>query len=352
MQQSREQDRKPATRSEVGIILAGSHNWNDAGFEAYLPKALAPIVNVPLIFHAIHWFQKANVNTLVICANRGAGAIRRLLGDGRSLGMDFYYHEDCMPRGPAGCIHDAAISFSANRFVVVEVSSVPGLTLRMLLDAHDQDTTAGLVVLGPSAVVSGGHVELDRPAGQYVFTSDAISLISSKGYEDLKEGLIPRLQQQGMDVACVRASQLGPRCRDLASYIDLNMWMLDRLVALERSFGETSVQRTVIADPTATIAPGARIEGPCLIGSNTLVEDGAVLVGPVVIGNNCRVESGAIIRRSVIWDRSVVYSMSNLDETVVTTDDALATGTVRFNHRDKNVRTTANYYQHVIGLNQ
>ena len=301
----------------IGVILAGTHTWQNGGFEMLLPRPLAPVVNVPLILHILHWLRAAGIRTAIICVNRGGQALRGLLGDGRFIDMDLYYHEDRMPRGPAGCARDAAQPFPAGHYVVVEANMIPSVALKGLLARHQQESAEGTIAVGPVAGTRPG-VSAQRPSGVYVFGRRAMLCSSRNGYEDLKEGLIPRLYKQNMHVATVQTPYQGPRCQDIGSYIELNLWTLARMRANRSANGRSAWQGDTLIESTAQVATGARIEGPCLIGRGTKVEDGAIIICPTVIGRDCRIAAGSVVRRSVLWDRSDVMPKTRVDGGVFT----------------------------------
>ncbi len=119
-----------------GVILAGAHPWAERTLERAVCRPLVPIASRPLICHTLDWLRSARIQSASVCANSDTVLLRRRLRDGASLGVALDYHEDVMPRGPAGCARDVAAGSDADTFLVVEGSVLPRLDLADLLSTH------------------------------------------------------------------------------------------------------------------------------------------------------------------------------------------------------------------------
>lgn len=308
-------DRTTGGGSAIGIILAGTHDWSAGGLDALVPRPLAPVVNLPLIVHLITWFARAGIDTIILCVNRDGDAFRRLLGDGSGLHVDLYYHEDRMPRGPAGCAKDAIAMFPADRYLIAEANSIPCVKPSDLFASMDESNLDGVVVVGDSERSRVLGEQPARPLGVYLLKRAALDLAPSKGFEDIKEGLLPRLHEKQLRTQRYFVGKAAPRLHDVPSYLQLNRWALRELITVEG--GPVAATGAVVA-PTARLAPDARISGHCLIGDHSEIGAGAVLVGPVVIGRRCFVGAGAVVRNCVLWDGSEVAPGGVLHGEVVT----------------------------------
>jgi NDP-sugar pyrophosphorylase family protein len=129
---------------------------------------------------------------------------------------------------------------------------------------------------------------------------EAIDAIAPRGFQDIKEHLVPRLHRSGGTVRAYAASVPTPRVADLHSYLAVNHWMVQRDTLARRPGSE------LVADASAVIHPGALIVGPVIVGARSRIDAGAVIVGPAVIGAGCVVESGALVSRSVLAGDGIV----------------------------------------------
>ncbi len=297
-----------------GVVLAGVHAWRDSTFEQVVPAPLVPVAGRPLIGYSLDWLRDHGVRRVSVCANSDTDAIRNSLGDGEGESLDVEYYEDQMPRGPAGCVRDAAIGSDDDTFVVVDATVIPyHIDLSALLRTHI-DTNAALTVVTCRA----GSRDDYRPAGVCVISSNALRHVPDVGYQDIKESLIPLLHREGERVLTFRIDKEVPRVSGAGACLSAGAWVLDLAAAaahlppgFHRS-GEALVHESAHLDSSASLV------GPVTIGPRSRVDAGATLVGPVTLGADCVVESGALVSRSALWDGACAGSNGILDRCILT----------------------------------
>ncbi|HRX86282.1 MAG TPA: NDP-sugar synthase [Phycisphaerae bacterium] len=295
-----------------GIVLAGVHAWGDCQLEQTVCRPLMPVAARPLITHALSWIRDSGIHKATICANSDTAALYRRLGGGESLGIQLDYFEDVMPRGPAGCVRDAAWQQQdAELLVVVDGTMIPRVDLHDLIDRHVATQAAVTLVVNET---SAGH----EPVGIYVFTRAVLNDVPATGYQDIKESLIPALYRRGARVVPYSAGKApSVRVTDAASYLGVNMW------ATERGFGENRLPDggkrigDAWVDASAHVDPTARFVGPVIVGPNAWIGPDVLVIGPSTIGAGARVSAGAVVSRSAVWDRCVVGANTNVDQCVL-----------------------------------
>ena len=300
-----------------GVILAGLYRWTNSGLDGLLPRPLMPIAHTPLICHVLSWLRRADVVGIGICANSSSRQVRRILDDGAKLGLDLEYYEDWSPRGPAGCVRDVAERLTGRRLVVVEGTIIPDCDLRNILETHDASGAALTVVAAPEHHDQEDQPDRLVPTGIYIVEANALGRVPEAGYQDLKEGLIPRLYEQEVPVITYSLAQPCRRVTDEASYLALNAWILERLTdSGETLTGYRRVDFGYVHQSARLSSPECCI-GPLLIGPNTIQGDGATLIGPAIIGAHCVVEAGAVVSRSVLWDRCHIGRGASVDRSIL-----------------------------------
>lgn len=317
-----------ADEGVCGIVLAGSYHWGDSAFERMLRGPLLPVAQTPLICYPLRWLRANGVRRATVCANSSTPAVRAYLGAGSRLAMDLQYFEDHEPRGPAGCVHDAARLSSAQTFIVAEGALIPSLDVSALLEAHRASGAAATVV-----------VELDRrrhavgsephrlPGGVYVFERRVLaSMIPERGFQDIKQGLLDRLYTSGERVMMYEVAGISPRVLDYATYTSISRWLIGRSV--ERPDFHAAHVRVGegLHHPSAVVDPTAQLIGPVLLGPRARVEAGAVIVGPTSIGADSVIEAGAVVSRSIVWERCSIGPSAVVDGSLVADDVVVGDG--------------------------
>ena len=313
----------------AGIVLAGAHAWGNCEFEQVFWRPLLPILSKPLVWHILDWLQRGGVHGAQICANGNSRTLRHTLGAEGPMRIPLGYYEDVMPRGPAGCARDAASTMEADTFVVLEGAILPGLDLGEVLEAHRSSNAVVTVVASKCVEDNGCSNGALEPVGIYVMDRSALESVSDLGYQDIKEGLIPRLCDQGQHIAkYVVAGESFARVRCAATYLAANMWALQRFLSngcLPKGYAKLD---GACVHESARVDRSVRIVGPVLIDAGTIIESGAIIVGPTTIGERCMIGRDTVISCSVIWDDCGVGTAAVLEHCIVADHSGVDPGAV------------------------
>jgi mannose-1-phosphate guanylyltransferase len=316
------------SRAELsGIVLAGTHPWGWCALDQVLPRPLLPIANRPLIDFAVGWLDRPGVAFVTVCGNSDTQAIRSILSAEPPRGIRLDYYDDPMPRGPAGCVRDAAELHPSRTWVVVDGTIVPQIDLGDLLKAHYQSRCAMTVVVVPRSGTSArGEPDL-VPMGIYVFSESAVEHIQRTGYQDIKETLIPALYSLGLPVGTFVARWRAPRVTGAETYMAVNDWAVRRLAHATSNppDGYTRLGQALVHD-SAVVHPSAPLIGAVLIGQDSRVDREATIVGPASIGAGCVVGRECIVCRSCLWDRCTLDAGCVVDRCILTHDAEIRAG--------------------------
>ncbi len=301
-----------------GIVLAGGPSYGDCELEQIMPRPMLPVATRPLICHILSWFGHDGVGRATVCANGNTALFSQHLRNGEGLKVAIDYTEDLMPRGPAGCAHDAARDGGEDLFVVVEGGVVPQVELSVLLEHHRSTDAAMTMVVHGGEAICNRRLEDEEPLGIYVFSRESLSFVSKTGFCDIKEGLISDLYKRGQKVSVLRVpTDVAPRITCRSSYLTVNGWAVEKLAKTKHEFdghvrrGDAWIHQSAIVDDTV------KLVGPIWIGPGAKLGAGAMIVGPVSVGAGCEIGENAVVTRSAIWDRGVVGDNAIVDESVV-----------------------------------
>ncbi len=313
-----------ATEGLRGIVLAGSYERGEVPFDSLLPRPLMPVAHAPLICYTLRWLGQQGVTEATVCANSAARPVRgrscvhcyapsrSLLGCRQASAMRIEHLEDWMPRGAAGCVRDAAIRTKAHTFVVLDGTTVPLFDLAGLLETH-RVCQAAVTVVAHHDPSLGNHGRGLRPNGAYVFDRRVLDHIPDSGFQDIKEGLIPRLYRNGERVVTHIAHGASPRMVSAGSDLLLNQWMVERVCGDSRPPAEHRRVGEALVHERASLSPDARLVGPVLLGPSASVGASATVIGPTSIGAGCVVGERAVVSRSALWESCIVGSRAHVD---------------------------------------
>lgn len=309
------------------VVLAGVHDWGACRLNAARLRPLAPIANRPLIEHVIRAAAWAGANKAAICVNGHVRAMRDALGDS-IRGLPLCYHDDPMPRGPAGCVKDAAASCPADCLLVAEAGMVPYFDIDGMVVGHRR-SGAALTIAAKRATVA--EEATYAPVGMYVASATALEFIPDKGFADIKESWIPKLHRAGLRVDVHSIEGVAPRVHGVSSYFAVNEWAVELAGSGVWELDGYAVDRRTLRHIDARIDDGVQLLGPVLIGPGAVVENGAIIVGPTTIGRGCRIGEGAVVSRSAIWDEAVIGPRAQLDRCIVADGVSVERGAELFN---------------------
>ena len=251
-----------------------------------------------------------------MCANSDTATLRRAFGDGRQAGIALRYFEDMMPRGPAGCTRDAARDLDAEELVVVDATIIPyALNLPELLEAH-RESGALLTVVANSE--GRGRAEPGMtPVGVFIMSPEALSAVPETGYQDIKQGLIPRLHAAGGRVAAHEVASCPPRVNDSGSYFATLAWLLEYQASQPETEAGYHRLNGACVHESAEIDPDCRLVGRVHVGPRAVVEKNATVVGPTMIDRDCVVREDAVISRSALWGGATVGEGAVVDRCIL-----------------------------------
>jgi NDP-sugar pyrophosphorylase family protein len=257
--------------------------------------------------------------------------LRERGGDGTQYGVELTYCVDRLPRGPAGCVHDAAMVTPADFYVVVEGSIIPGIDLAPVLRAQAKNGAALTIVVNDADEEEECFGSRMSPAGIYIFSPRACEVIPTTGYQDIKEMLVPQLRRKDGVVSAYFAAEPSPRINHLEWYLAAQGWILQKLGSGGPPSGGYRQLDGSYIHRRAYVADDACIVGPVMVGPNARVEQESVILGPSVIGNGSVIGDQSVVKHSVIWDHCSVGERAEVDRCLMISGASVPAGDVRFN---------------------
>jgi mannose-1-phosphate guanylyltransferase len=315
------------------MILAGGLSTRLYPLTKQVPKPLVPVAGIPNAEHVIHYLASHGFDEIAINVHYLADAIVDRLGDGSRFGVRLEYSHEHELLGSAGGVKKLESFFGDGTFVVVGCDDLTDLPLDRLVGFHqEREAIATIGLVECEEVDQYGVVVLDdrgkivgfqeKPAkgtersrmantGIYVFSPEIFKRIPAQTFYDFGKQVFPDLQSAG-------EAFYGFHARG-AYWSDIGTPGEYRRASRDVVLGKVSIPGTRAsgADPTASIAPEARIDGPVWIGSRARIEAGATVTGPSVIGDGVTIGAGARVEGSILWEDAAVGAGATLRDAIV-----------------------------------
>jgi len=295
------------------VILAGGCDFGRSELAASLPTALWPVAGKPALERLLDSLAEQGMAEAAVCSNGQSSMLAEsvhvplLSCQSEKAGpMKVEFRDETLPVGTAGAIRDAARGDRESVFFIFPAAIVCPPKIEALLSAHSRGESDLTVMFNPGC--ESGQAVGD-PCGIYVCNGSVLEHIPKAGYCDIKEGLIPEMLRAGKTVHAAVLPNHAGNFRGRSEYLDAICGYLQsylRRVGLapptELPAGEREDSQDVWIAADTGVHPSVRICGPVIIMDGASVADGAVIIGPTVLGRNVSVGNDAVVAGSVIWD--------------------------------------------------
>lgn len=310
---------------------------------------MVPVANKPVMEHIIDLLKLHGVKNIGVTLQYMPEIIKAHFGDGSDFGVRLRYFVEETPLGTAGSVKNGE-RFLNEPFIVISGDALTDIDLTRAVEFHRQKNALVTLVLKKvdipleyGVVVTDGEGRitrfLEKPGWGQIF-SDTIntgiyilSPVIFNYYErgqffDFSKDLFPILLKEGAPMYGFVADDYWCDIGDLEAYHRANLDALEGLVRIRMPGRE--LQRGIWMDESASVDPGARLEAPCIIGSNTVIRSGAFIGGGSVIGDDCLVESRASIKRCQVWQSCCIGKDAQLRGSILCNRVVLKAGVSTF----------------------
>jgi len=290
-------------------------------------KPALPVLNRPLIHWTLELLRRHGVTDVVINLHHLPATVRRVVGDGRTLGLRVSYSFERKILGTAGGPRKVRRFFGDEPFLLVNGDVLFDFDLSDLvrrhaasraratlaLKAHRRVEGYGGIVTGPGGFVRAlaglPHPVKGRPllfTGVHVLDPDLLDRLPA-GPSDSVRDLYAPLVAEGQRLLGVRVS---------GAWYDFGsppLYLASQLSMMSSGFRGAGAARLV--HPEARIHPRARVTRS-VVGAGAAVGEGAVVSGSV-LWEGTQVDGGARVSGSIVATGGVVGERESVERTVV-----------------------------------
>jgi mannose-1-phosphate guanylyltransferase/phosphomannomutase len=318
------------------VVMAGGEGSRLRPLTQSRPKPLAPVANKPVMEHIVDLLKRHGVTEIVATVHYLADEVEAYFGEGIDFGISMSYAVEDTPLGTAGAVKMAEERLDET-FVVMSGDALTDVDLTAVLEAHRSKQAAATIVLkrvenplefGVVILDDDGLVRrfLEKPTwsevfsdtintGIYVLEPEIFGLMERGRIYDFSKDVFPQLLERGRPVHGFVTGDYWTDIGNLQQYREANYDALAGRCRLELPGRERT--RGVHIGAGASVAPGAIITGPVVIGKNADIRDGAVIESYTCVGDGCIVESYAQLASAVVWNDAYVGKRSKLSACTV-----------------------------------
>ena len=327
------------------LILAGGEGTRLRPLTSTMPKPVVPLANRPHLELMIEWLRSHGVDEVILSCGFLAEGVRRVLGDGRHLGVAFRYVEEPAPLGTGGALRFAG-ELLAEQFLMLNGDILSDIDLTAQLAQHEQtgaSATIALVAVDDPSAYGLVRRKADHSVSEFLEkpSPDEIdtNLINAGAYI-LERSVVEEMPPAGTNISIER--DVFPRLvgRGLFGYAAAGYWIdigtPERYLQGTFDILEGNVQTPLgsrLEQSRGVVADGARIDGravaPALIGEGSElmivgpgshIEDSVILDG-ARIGSSTRVRASIVGPAASIGDHCLVEGRSVVGEGVIVGND-------------------------------
>jgi len=325
------------------VILVGGQGTRLRPLTDRTRKDMLALVDRPLLAYTFEHLARHGVERAIVSCGYLPDQIQTAFGH-RHGDLELEYVVEDEPLGTGGAIGFAGRQLESS-FFALNGDSLREADLGELVRFHRSSGAKASILLTPVAdpsryglvrTAADGRVEsfLEKPrpeeidtdlinAGLYVLEPDVLELVPSGRAVSIEREVFPRLAAEG----AVYGIALPGYWLDVGtpeSYLQAHRDVLERLFRTE--VGDALGADFTLVDPTAEVAPGARLVPPVYVGPGAVIEAGARLGSLAVLGPGSRLAQGGSVENAVIGAHVTIGAGATVSGSMVGDDATLGEG--------------------------
>lgn len=315
------------------MILAGGEGTRLRPLTSTIPKPVVPLANRPHLAFMIDWLRGHGVDDVILACGFMADGVRRVLGDGESLGVHIRYVEEPTPLGTGGALRYAG-DLLDERFLMLNGDVLSDLDLTAQLAQHEQTgATATIALYAVEDPSMYGLVRLNGDSSVREFLEKPrpeefdSNLINAGAYV-LERSLLDDMASPGTNISIERDVFPLLVDRGLYGFVGDGYWLdigtPERYLQGTFDILEGNVQTDLAAaleNGRRVLAEGATVEGrliaPALLGEGVSVARGAIVGSCVALDRDVEIGPEAHIERSVVLEGTRIGAHSRVNLSIV-----------------------------------
>lgn len=334
------------------VILAGNVGTVMFPLANYYHKLSLPLANKSLISYLFSSLIKNGIKDVAIisCSHlKGNKFLQNSLNANKNK-LNVTFFEEKNAKGTAGTLKDIQGFVGSSDFAVINSDVfIEKLDFKDIFLVHKNQKAAITILVGqynerPQYIE---NIEIDkhnnviqshilhhsscnrrnyRSCGIYIFSPSVLDLIPDSGYMDIKEQLIPFLQNKGLIVHAYKLKTPLKRINDISDYFQVHRDVLLNHLSNKSivSYSKKKIMDRVWVGKNVKISGNAYLLGPLVIGDHCVIEDNSQIIGPSTIGNGSHIGKNVLVRESILWERTRIKNDSKIEYSFIGMDSVIS----------------------------
>jgi mannose-1-phosphate guanylyltransferase/phosphomannomutase len=319
------------------VLMAGGSGTRLRPLTCDLPKPMVPILNRPIAEHIINLLKRHQITEVIATLHYLPDVMRDYFQDGSDFGVQMTYAvEEDQPLGTAGCVKNIA-ELLDQTFLVISGDSITDFDLSAAIEFHKQKKSKATLILTrvPNPVEFGVVITdedqrisrfLEKPSsseifsdtvntGTYILEPEVLEYLPENQEVDFSKELFPLLLEKDEPMYGYIAGGYWCDVGHLDAYRESQYDGLYQKVKLDYAYEEQSPG--IWIGQNTFIEPSAKLEAPCLIGSNCRIGARVQVAPGTVIGDNVTIGADATLKRPIIWNGVIIGEEVHLRACVI-----------------------------------
>jgi mannose-1-phosphate guanylyltransferase len=304
-----------------------------------IPKPMVPVANRPVMEHILRLVRGHGYEQVIANLHWFPDTIRDHFDKGSALGIELAYSYEDRLLGTAGGVRNVAEFFGTEPFLVMAGDALTDIDLAALRAAHDANdgiatlavkevpdvSQFGVVITGSDRRVQGFQEKPDPAEALsnlascmiYVLDPEIFEYFPDRPVVDFALDVFPALLDHDVPFYVHVIDAYWNDVGSLPEYLQGNLDAVEGAVSVELNGslldafgGDAAVERgdpgvtgEVLAAEGCELDPGARLDGPLVIGEGSAVGPGARVKHSVLLPG-AQVARGAIVAGGVVGRRT------------------------------------------------
>lgn len=318
------------------IIMAGGKGTRLKPLTCGIPKPMVPILNKPTMEYTVALLKTHGIIDIAVTIAHLPTVITDYFATGEKWHVHLKYYEEKVPLGTGGSVKNAE-DFIEDTFIVLSGDSLTDINIQKAVEFHkNKGSKATLILKNESVPIEYGVVItdsegkitrfLEKPSwgevfsntintGMYILEPEVLDYFKKGENFDFSKDLFPKLLHDKVPMYGYITEDYWCDVGALNSYTQTHFDILEGKVNLQMDGYQ--MEKGIWIGEGTQISKNVKLTAPVYIGKNCSIREGSKLEAYTVIGDNCNVSKFTSLKRSIIWNNTLIGEKAHCSGAVV-----------------------------------